>query len=334
MKFLRPMFSLLLKDNVNLHQAFLVGILRVGKSGFLSGLNNISVYPMTDPRFARSFGFTEDEVKLLLAHHDVKIPVADVVYWYNGYHAGKKDHRYSLFNPWSIICLCRDQDLQLFWNESGGTTTIKKLLLDASQDFKDAVSTLLDRKPVNHILYDNMSYGDLTLHDDQALWAFLYYSGYLTIDNDKVSIPNSEVYMQWVDWIVPRLANPMVVADLLDLLVAGDIDKFKTEFEKTTLECLSFHDVGGSKSGKKAEVFYHAFCLGLFVALRRRGYNLTSNREAGVGRYDIRAEPPVPGTLPAIVMELKVVNKGDVLETRAQEALNQIFEKQYCVGIP
>ncbi|RUS13371.1 hypothetical protein BC938DRAFT_477939 [Jimgerdemannia flammicorona] len=33
-------------------------------------------------------------------------------------------------------------------------------------------------------------------------------------------------------------------------------------------------------------------------------------------------------------MELKVVNKGDVLETRAQEALNQIFEKQYCVGIP
>ncbi|RUS23945.1 AAA-ATPase-like domain-containing protein, partial [Jimgerdemannia flammicorona] len=69
MDFFRPMFSSLLKDNINLHKAFLVGVLRVGKSGFLSGLNNISVYPMTHPQFASSFGFTSDEVELLLTHH-------------------------------------------------------------------------------------------------------------------------------------------------------------------------------------------------------------------------------------------------------------------------
>ncbi|RUS25330.1 hypothetical protein BC938DRAFT_472319, partial [Jimgerdemannia flammicorona] len=118
MKFLRPMFSLLLKDNVNLNQAFLVGILRVGKSGFLSGLNNISVYPMTHPQFASSFGFTSDEVELLLTYHNVNIAIEDVMNWYNGYNIGEDDSCYSIFNPWSIINLCKDRVLRPFWCES------------------------------------------------------------------------------------------------------------------------------------------------------------------------------------------------------------------------
>ncbi|RUS16912.1 hypothetical protein BC938DRAFT_476426, partial [Jimgerdemannia flammicorona] len=123
------------------------------------------------------------------------------------------------------------------------------------------------------------------------------------------------------------------VEDLLKSLVSGDVEKFKREFESLTMECLSFHDVGGSESGKKAEVFYHAFCLGLFVALQRRGYNVRSNREAGLGRFDVRAEPKLRGALPGIVMELKVARENNNLDTLAQTALDQIIEKQYWVGI-
>ncbi|RUS24908.1 hypothetical protein BC938DRAFT_472918 [Jimgerdemannia flammicorona] len=78
---------------------------------------------------------------------------------------------------------------------SGGTTTIKNHLSNASQKFKDAVSDLVDRKPIKYILSDNMSYGDLAAHDDRALWTLLYYAGYLTIRDGQFVVPNSEVYI-------------------------------------------------------------------------------------------------------------------------------------------
>ncbi|RUS31644.1 hypothetical protein BC938DRAFT_477378 [Jimgerdemannia flammicorona] len=91
-----------------------------------------------------------------------------------------------------------------------------------------------------------MSYGDLAVHDDRALWTLLYYVGYLTIQDSQFVVPNSE---QRVDWIVPALSNPGEVEDLLKSLVSGDVEKFKREFESLTMECLSFHDVGGSEGG-------------------------------------------------------------------------------------
>ncbi|RUS17488.1 hypothetical protein BC938DRAFT_476240 [Jimgerdemannia flammicorona] len=119
MHFLRPMLSSLLKDNINLQRAFMVGILRIGKSDFLSSLNNVDVFPMTRAKYATSFGFTEDEVRLLLEHHNVEIPMSEVTDWYNGYLIGTQDNCHPLFNPWSIVCLCQHRELQPFWNESG-----------------------------------------------------------------------------------------------------------------------------------------------------------------------------------------------------------------------
>ncbi|RUS31642.1 hypothetical protein BC938DRAFT_477376 [Jimgerdemannia flammicorona] len=86
------------------------------------------------------------------------------------------------------------------------------------------------------------------------------------------------------------------------------MDQFKTEFEKVTVDCLSFHNVGGSRSGKRAEFYYHTFCLEFMLGLCRRGYHITSNQEAGFGRFDISAAPPSSDTLPAIIMEFKVVH--------------------------
>ncbi|RUS12617.1 hypothetical protein BC938DRAFT_478649, partial [Jimgerdemannia flammicorona] len=307
-------------DNTNLQRAFMVGILRIGKSDFLSSLNNVDVFPMTRAKYATSFGFTEDEVRLLLEHHNIEIPMSEVTDWYNGYLIGTQDNCHPLFNPWSIVCLCQHRELQPFCNESGGTITIQKMLPDASQEFKDAVLILAQHGSVNHSLNDRMSYEDLAQNNDQTLCMLLYYSGYLTINNDKFRVPNTEVQMEWLSWIIPVLSNPRIVADLLDLLVVCDMDRFKTEFEKVTVDSLSFHDVGGSRSGKRAEFYYHAFCLGFMLGLHRHGYHITSNQEAGFGRFDISAAPPSSGSLPAIIMEFKI-------EDLAQSALEQIITK-------
>jgi hypothetical protein len=77
----------LIQDNDNIYKALLVGVARIAQSGYLSDFNNEIVCPMFKPEMSDKFGFTEDEVKVLLRHH-VKTEEADnVKKWYNGYKA-------------------------------------------------------------------------------------------------------------------------------------------------------------------------------------------------------------------------------------------------------
>jgi hypothetical protein len=49
-------------NDENLEKTLLVGVSRIAKSGYLSGLNNLKVFPMYKENFADSFGFTEDHI--------------------------------------------------------------------------------------------------------------------------------------------------------------------------------------------------------------------------------------------------------------------------------
>ena len=59
------------------------------------------------------------------------------------------------------------------------------------------------------------------------------------------------------------------------------------------------------------------------------GYIVTSNREAGEGRYDIQLEP-YDKLLPGIIIELKADTKGsNDLQQLANTALEQIKQQSY-----
>ena len=58
---LRAMFASVLKDNPRVEKAVLTGCLRISKESLFTGLNNLSVYSLTSPKFSESFGFTEEE---------------------------------------------------------------------------------------------------------------------------------------------------------------------------------------------------------------------------------------------------------------------------------
>ena len=57
-------------------------------------------------------------------------------------------------------------------------------------------------------------------------------------------------------------------------------------------------------------------------------YYIRSNRESGDGRFDLTLEPKV-SSMPAIIMEFKSVKEEKMLAASAQEALQQIEEKNY-----
>ena len=103
-------------NDENLEKALLVGVSRVAKSGYLSGLNNLKVFPMYKENFADSFGFTEDEISIILQYCNKEVRLDDVKKWYNGYKAGNGIH---LYNPWSINSFIDDGTLEAHWVDTG-----------------------------------------------------------------------------------------------------------------------------------------------------------------------------------------------------------------------
>ncbi|CAG8834513.1 14567_t:CDS:2, partial [Gigaspora margarita] len=329
--FFKVMFSSLLKSNdENVAKAMLVGVLRIAKSGFLSGLNNIIIYPLHQKN---KFGFTSDEVELLLPMCE-NLQINDVQKWYDGYISGDNIH---LYNLWSIICLLSRGTLKAYWADTGSTQTLKKCIWKASTSFKETVKKLLKEEYIAGIvIQDDLQYLYLDQYQDSAIWTLLYYAGYLTMNSEKhFVIPNIEIRLEWHKWMinVPFFTQGQTVASMLDNLLLGNLDLFRKEFEYIVIDALSFYDVGGSQSGKNAENVYHAFCLGMFVVARDRGYIVHSNREAGMGRYDVKIVPKSGVGEMAIIIEFKVVHDNKSLNYVAHEGLCQIERKQYRAGL-
>ena len=88
---------------------------------------------------------------------------------------------------------------------------------------------------------------------------------------------------------------------------------------------FSYMDVGENT----AENFYHAFVLGMLVGLKD-SYYVNSNRESGIGRYDIMLEPKDKNGN-SFIMEFKVMEDMEekTIEETIENAKKQIEEKGY-----
>ena len=96
------------------------------------------------------------------------------------------------------------------------------------------------------------------------------------------------------------------------------------------MSVISIYDVGRKPSEKAPERFYHGFVLGLLLPLEKK-FKITSNRESGLGRYDVMFKPR-NNQYDAIIVEFKVRDekKEESLEETARAALDQINEKNYA----
>ena len=98
-EFIRNVFSAVLKTNTSLQLGVLTGCLRIVKESIFTGLNNFSVYGITEEISAQYFGFTPQEVKQALKDYDLLAYEEEVKNWYDGYKFGNQE----IYNPWSII---------------------------------------------------------------------------------------------------------------------------------------------------------------------------------------------------------------------------------------
>ena len=331
--FLRNWLSGGLKDNVYLEKGVLTGILRIAKESIFSGANNIITFTILEEEFQDKFGLLESEVIKLLEEYDLLEELPEMREWYDGYRIGSCQ---GIYNPWSVLnCIMKKGVLAPYWVNTSDNALMKQLITEGTDDLKADIEELLNGGVVEKTIEEGIIFSDLKKNSD-TVWSLLLFSGYLTMAATplygtpcRLKIPNIEVgelYRSMIlNWFKESIREPKYRL-LLDSLVSGDIESFSEIFKDFVSSTFSVFDI----TQKEPERVYHAFVLGVLVGLKDR-YYIRSNRESGLGRYDVVLFPHDPKEL-GIVMEFKKVDIGSEanLETAAQAAIQQIEEKRYA----
>ena len=135
----------------------------------------------------------------------------------------------------------------------------------------------------------------------------------------KVKIPNYEInilFQQIIhEWFINKVPGNDLRSILKDLITLN-FEEFEYKFKRLVKEMFSYMDVGEDT----AENFYHAFVLGMLVGLKD-AYYVNSNRESGLGRYDIMLEPK-DKKANSFIMEFKLYSEDK------EESIDEIIEKE------
>ncbi|BBE31770.1 hypothetical protein OSSY52_19110 [Tepiditoga spiralis] len=323
------LFGMALKDNVYLEKAVLTGITRVSKESIFTGVNNLKVSTVLNELFNDKYGLTKEEVEETLKYYDLEYEESEVIDWYNGYNFGGVE----IYNPFSIINLVDEKKIGPYWMNTSGNYLIRKLIKEGTVNIKDSIEKLLNGEKVESKINETMVYGDLHINSNESIWTLFLFSGYLKwIKETKegyrrytLAIPNKEVRMFYEDTVLLMLEEENIQLDnILINLINGHIEEFKEDFQKLTMNTLSYFDV----SGEEPERFYHGLILGMSVGLKEK-YIIKSNRETWLGRADVILIPK-DKTDKGIIIEFKKFYKNEkTLLNSAQNGLKQINEKKY-----
>ena len=88
--FIRSFMVQSFKDNPNLKQAVVIGILKVAQESIFSDFNNPAVSTLLDPEMEDCFGFTEPEVEVMADYYGLGDKMDGIREWYNGYIFGER----------------------------------------------------------------------------------------------------------------------------------------------------------------------------------------------------------------------------------------------------
>ena len=137
----------------------------------------------------------------------------------------------------------------------------------------------------------------------------------------EVAIPNKEIAFVYEKEVLNRTKQNGVAISIRQAIFSGDEQKLQTLLERYMLQSIASVD-GGS------EAFYHGMMLGLCAVLSNQ-YQVRSNRESGLGRFDIMLMPRKKN-LPGFVYEFKfTADQKTDLNVLAGQALKQIEVKKY-----
>lgn len=329
--FMRNFFSGGLKDNPHLAFGFLTGILRVTKESIFSGMNNLKTNSILDNNYSSYFGFTNEEVREMLAYYDYEDKYQEICEWYDGYRFGNSE----IFNPWSVINYISDQCFpKAFWQSTGSNDIIGEIIGTATPEINENLYKLFCGNTVITYVDTSVIYPEVQSNPN-SIYSFLLVAGYLKVaeiypQNDgnymcDVAIPNKEILYVYEKEVLNRTNQNNVSISIHQAIFSKDTSKLQSLLEDFMLKSISTMD-GAS------EAFYHGMMLGLCAVLGSQ-FKVRSNRESGLGRFDIELLPMVKG-IPGFIFEFKHTKDINVdLDSLANNALKQIEDMKYDIEL-
>ena len=336
------------KSNSNLAYGIIVGCMRVAKESIFTGMNNPGVIDVTTILPDEYWGFTDAEVKQMMAYYDIEDKYPEIERWYDGYNFGGR----KVFNPWSLLNAIRglvngygEDAIQPYWVLTSGNDIIDDVI-EHNPQHREIIEKMMNGKTARVKIYKNLSYRDLKQNPD-GIWSFLLYTGYLKAlnvskDEDdlleaEVTVPNTEVKTvirsSLQNWWKNIKLRGWDAQKLLRALFLGDVDNAERELRLVLCESTSVFDYN--------EAFYH----GMIVGLLGNVATVRSNDEYGEGRPDVVA---LAGDM-GIVLEVKCVTpkalkvasiKDDdrakiksMMTTKLDEAEKQIRDNEYIEAV-
>ncbi len=335
---IRNIFHQALKGNDSMLFAVMTGCLRVSKESIFTGLNHLKILSITDVRFDKYFGFTDSEVKQMLACYGQSERFESVKQWYDGYQFGEEE----IYCPWDVINYCDllraapDAEPQEYWSNTSSNYIIKRFIEKADKGTQREIECLAAGETVTKEIRQELTYSELDKTIGH-LWSVMFMTGYLTqrgkADGKKyhLAIPNYEIRQIFIEqiqeWFQEKTRQDGRKLDAFCMAFPEkNMELIEKQFNQYLSKTISIRDTSVKKP--KKENFYHGILLGLLSY--REDWYLHSNAEAGDGYSDIVIELEEEGM--GIVIEVKYA-ENDNLEAGCAKALSQIEDNHYAQGL-
>ena len=324
LQFFSSLYSSALKTNPYLEKAVITGITRISQANIFSGLNNINIYSTDTLDFSNTFGFTQDEVENALKEYNLSSYKEGVKDYYDGYLFGKTE----IYNPWSILNFLKNKELKPYWTKTASTEIISSMLIKASNQIKQTFIELSKNKEVklrnanpNELLISDLA-------DPNKLFAYMITTGYITYTKDgSFKIVNKEVLQSISDISASGLYKvPSDLIGLRDSLNDGNLEGVELFLKSIFDDTFSYMDL----SKKTTEETYHIAFASLLYSLGIGEFK--SNKEAGLGRYDI-AFKNYDINKYSYIFEFKKANSISEMGKKLDEGIRQIGDKNYIEEI-
>ncbi|THH08024.1 hypothetical protein EW145_g2969 [Phellinidium pouzarii] len=341
--------SLLKNSSTFIRGTVMAGILHIQQTGFLSGLNNLSVFALGEDTYiqnpyrlteayAKALLFTSEEVTALYNHYNAKrsysYSLKDMKKWYGGYFAC---NGLELFNPWSVCRALEVGELKGYWIATGVDSLLKRHI-DKSSSFPALLEKLLRGESVKHKSGESHVRIDARLEDNELL-EIMNRSGYLMRRGSFLKIPNLELQANFFEWV-----SKPVKERIKERIQYASINKDSRALFDACVSAppATFHDLfknylekhGPAKFGH-SEDKYHNYVFSALQHGSGERFAVRSETGGGHGRIDILIEE-IGGTKAAI-LELKASRAKkpamNSLETLARSAIKQIQDKKYRAGL-
>lgn len=333
---IRGMLGQALKTNEFLQFAVLTGCLRVSKESIFTGLNNFKVLAITDNRFDEQFGFTDAEVKQLLAAYNLADHLEETKAWYDGYRFGAVD----VYCPWDVINhvdVLRSNPLarpQAYWINTSGNALVKRFIDMADKSTRNELERLVAGEAIEKHIRLELTYDEIDSSIDN-LWSVLFTTGYLTQQGMtesgayKLVIPNQEIRevykLQIQEWFKKSIfANTAQLESFWQAFAEGDSEAVELFLNRTLSNSISVFDAKGRDAER--ENSYHMLLVGLLAG--KADWLVRSNVEAGEGFADIIVETDDLDA--GVIVELKYAPTMAAMEKSCEKALAQIHERRYA----